>query len=155
MLLWVYEEASKVDETYVAVSKNSPRTRDLCLKEGIEIIKTPGDGYVEDVRFILSEYGDFISSVADVPFVKASDFYELKKAFKGRSLTGVLPLSRIPKDLRPLTYKGYAIVGLNAVSWEGEELFILSNPLLALNVNTPKDLELARKIAKMIGRKDF
>jgi adenosylcobinamide-phosphate guanylyltransferase len=152
MLLWVYASASRVDETLVALSKNTPKTKELCLREGIPFIETPGKGYVEDVRWLLNEFGPFISSSADIPFVKPGDFYAIEKAFDGKtSLTGVLPLEKVPKDFNPLVYRGYAIVGLNAVGFEGERFFELGNPLLALNVNTPEELKLAERIAKLVG----
>ncbi|WP_054839763.1 NTP transferase domain-containing protein [Thermococcus sp. JCM 11816] len=157
MLLWVYASASRVDETIVALSKNTPKTRELCLREGIPpFIETPpGKGYVEDVQWLLSELGPFISSSSDIPFVKPSDFYAVKKAFNGKtSLTGVLPLQKVPKDLKPLVYRGYAIVGLNAVGFEGERFFELENPLLALNVNTPEELKLAERIARLVTGRD-
>ncbi len=151
MLLWIYEQAEKVDEVLVALSKNTPKTRKFCIKEGIPFVETSGKGYVHDIQELLKEFGPFISISADVPFVKASDFWLIKKAFDGRkSLTGVLPLSIVPRDLSPIIYRGCAIVGLNAVAEEGEEFFKLTNPLLALNVNIPEELELAEKIAKLI-----
>lgn len=153
MLLWVYGAAFRVDDVLVALSKNTPKTKELCIKERIPFVETPGKGYVEDVQWLLDEFGPFISSSADIPFVKPSDFYAVKKAFNGKtSLTGVLPLQKVPKDLKPLVYRGYAIVGLNAVGFEGEGFFELENPLLALNVNTPEELKLAERIAKMVGR---
>ncbi len=157
MLLRVYREAGKVDEVLVALSRNTPRTRELCLREGLPFVETPGKGYVEDVTYLLRELGPpFISVSSDLPFVKGGDFRAMKRAFDGRtSLTGVLPLKLVPGDLNPpVTYRGYAVVGLNAVGGEGGERFLeLSNPpLLALNVNTPEDLKLADRIAKLVGR---
>ncbi|MFA4701534.1 NTP transferase domain-containing protein [Pyrococcus kukulkanii] len=154
MVLRVYEEVSKVDESIVAVSRHTPKTKELCIKERIEFIETPGAGYVEDINYLLRELGPFISVSSDLPFIKASDVYEMKKGFDGRvSLTGVLPLSLVPRDLNPVVYRGYAIVGVNAVGVEGEEFFILHNPLLALNVNAPWDLEFANRITKILGSK--
>ena len=154
MLLWVYEAASALGESIVALSKNTPKTRDLCLREGIRFVETPGKGYVNDVQWLLREFGPFLSVSADLPFVKASDISSIAKAFDGRTgLTGVLPLERVPKDLKPVIYGGYAIVGLNAVGTEGEGFFELSNPLLALNVNSPEDLQLAEKMARLLGGK--
>ncbi|MBP1912593.1 NTP transferase domain-containing protein [Thermococcus stetteri] len=153
MLLRVYEAASAVDETIVALSRNTPKTKELCLREGVPFVETPGRGYVEDVKWLLREFGPFISSSADLPFVKASDFYSIKSAFDGKeSLTGVLPIERVPGDIKPLVYRGYAIVGLNAVGLEGERFFELDNPLLALNVNTPEELKLAERIGELVGR---
>ncbi|AHF80356.1 NTP transferase domain-containing protein [Thermococcus paralvinellae] len=152
MFFWIYEQAEKVDDVLIALSKNTPKTKGFCIKEGISFVETSGKGYIHDIQELLKEFGPFISVSADVPFVKASDFWLIKKAFDGKtSLTGVLPLSLVPKDLNPVVYKGYAIVGLNAVAEEGEEFFELSNPLLALNVNTPEELKLAEKISKILG----
>ncbi len=154
MLLRVYEQAKKAGETIVALSRSTPKTRELCLREGIPFVETPGRGYVEDVGWLLREFGPFVSVSADLPFVKASDIALIRRAFDGRtSLTGVLPLGLVPKDLNPVIYKGYAVVGLNAVGAEGERFFELNNPLLALNVNTPKELKLARRIADLVGER--
>ena len=154
MLLRVYEEALAVGETTVALSKNTPKTRELCLREGVPFVETPGRGYVEDVKWLLREFSPFVSVSADLPFVKASDIGSIAKAFDGRvSLTGVLPLEKVPRDLKPVVYRGYAIVGLNAVGDEGEKFFELSNPLLALNANTPEELELADRIARLLRGK--
>ncbi len=153
MLLRVYGEGEKVGETLVALSKNTPKTKELCLREGIPFVETPGKGYVEDVKWLLWEFGPFVSVSADLPFVKASDINSITETFDGRtSLTGVLPLEKVPRDLKPVVYRGYAIVGLNAVGTEGECFFKLSNPLLALNVNTPEELKLANRIAGLVGR---
>jgi len=153
MLLRVYEEVNKAGEVLVAVSPCTPRTKELCLRERIPFVETPGRGYVEDVKWLLREFGLFISVSADLPFVKASDIAGISEAFDGKtSLTGVLPLKLVPKDLKPVVYRGYAIVGLNAVGIEGEHFFELSNPLLALNVNTPEELKLAERIARLVGR---
>ena len=153
MLLRVYREAEKVGETLIALSRKAPKTRELCLREGIPFVEAPGNGYVEDVKWLLRELGSFISLSADLPFVKASDIAQISEAFDGKtSLTGVLPLNRVPRDLNPVTYRGYAIVGLNAVGTEGERFFELSNPMLALNVNTPEDLELANRLASILGK---
>jgi adenosylcobinamide-phosphate guanylyltransferase len=151
MLLRVHGQAEVVDDVVVAFSRNTPRTKELCLREGIPSVETPGRGYVEDIQWLLREFGPFISVSADLPFIKASDFQIIEKAFDGRtSLTGVLSLEKIPQDLNPTVYRGYAIVGLNAVGTEGERFFELSNPLLALNVNTPEELKLAEKIARLV-----
>ncbi len=151
MLLRVYREAEKVGETIVALSEKAPKTRELCLREGIPFVETPGRGYVEDIQWLLRELGPFVGVSADLPFVKTADIAQISEAFDGRtSLTGVLPLKLVPKDLKLVVYRGYAIVGLNAIGTEGEAFLELSNPLLALNVNTPEELKLANRIAKLV-----
>ncbi|ASA77508.1 NTP transferase domain-containing protein [Thermococcus sp. 5-4] len=151
MLLRVHGQAEVVDDVVVALSRNTPRTKKLCLREGIPFIETPGKGYVEDIRWLLGKLGPFVSVSADLPFVKAADIAQISGAFDGReSLTGVLPIEEIPRDLNPVVYRGYAIVGLNAIGTEGERFFELSNPLLALNVNTREELELAERMARIL-----
>jgi len=155
MLLWVYDEISSIDETVVALSKNTPKTKNLCLRERITFVETPGRGYVEDIKWLLTEFGAFVSVSADLPFVKACDVALIRNELEKKkvSITGVLPINVVPKDLRITTYRGYAIVGINGVSYGGEEFVELSNPLLALNVNTPMELELANRIAKLLQPK--
>ncbi|AEK72205.1 Molybdopterin-guanine dinucleotide biosynthesis protein A, putative (mobA) [Thermococcus sp. 4557] len=154
MILRIYHEAENVGETTVALSRNTPKTKELCLREGIPFVETPGKGYVEDVGWLLHEFGPFVSVSADLPFVKAGDIAQISGAFDGRtSLTGVLSIEKIPRDLNPVVYKGYAIVGLNAVGVEGERFFELSNPLLALNVNTREEIELAERMARILRPK--
>ena len=156
MLLRVYGRASAVGEAMVALSRNTPKTKKLCLLEGVPFVETPGKGYVEDVQWLLREFGPFVSVSADLPFVKAADIASILGAFDGRkSLTGVLPLELVPKDLKPVAYRGYAVVGLNAVAGGGERFFELRNPLLALNVNTPEDLKLAERIAMLVGERKW
>ena len=154
MLLWVYESAVRAGDAVVAVSKNTPRTAEFCKERGIETIETSGKGYVEDIRFILKEFGEFVSVACDIPFVRTEDIREIVENFKGISLTGVLSPKIVPEfiDLKKLPiYKGWIIVGLNAVGWEGETFLELKNPLLALNVNTPEDLALANSVANELN----
>ncbi|HIC99722.1 MAG TPA: GTP--adenosylcobinamide-phosphate guanylyltransferase, partial [Piscirickettsiaceae bacterium] len=66
MLLWVYERAKMIDEVLIALSKNTPKTKVLCIKERIPFIETPGEGYVQDIQWLLREFGPFVSVPADV-----------------------------------------------------------------------------------------
>ncbi len=151
MILWVYERLADFDAV-VAVSRNAPKTWEFCRWMGIETVETPGKGYVEDVKYILKEYGEFLSVACDLPFLRREDVLELSK-FKGRSATGYLNPNVVPKIIRErsLVYRGKLIVGLNFVSWEGEEFIELKNPLLAINVNTALDLILANFIASRLN----
>ena len=154
MILWVYEKAVKVGDVFVAVSKNTPKTAEFCRKQGIETIETSGEGYVRDVIFILKEFGEFVSLSCDIPFVRVEDINEIARNFRGISLTGVLNPKIVPKFVKVESlpkYKGWILVGLNAVGFEGEMFLELKNPLLSLNVNTPEDLELANRISPSLN----
>ncbi len=158
MLLRVYEEAEKAGKPVVAVSDNAPMTRRFCVERGMDTIDTPGKGYVEDVRYLLSEFPMFVSVSADLPFVMERDFEEIIGTFRAEkvNLTGVVPEN---PDIPPLKHflsscircGRFVVVGLNTVTakTERENLAILSNPLLVVNVNSPADLKVADEIANL------
>jgi adenosylcobinamide-phosphate guanylyltransferase len=51
-------------------SPNTPKTQDLLEKSGIEIIKTSGEGYVQDLNLILNSIdGDVFVTSGDLPFL--------------------------------------------------------------------------------------
>ena len=139
-------------ETYVAVSRNTPETKAFCLKRGYPIINTPGKGYVEDVSWIFSNYGEFISISCDIPFLRKEDVEEIEKAFCEFSLVGCLRLERTPKGGGSLVFRNKTLVGINTVTKGEERFFEFSNELLAFNVNTPFDLFLANRLARYVDK---
>ncbi len=151
LIMWVYEKAKKVDETYVAISKNTEKTFEFCRKNKIPFIKTSGNGYVSDVIYILREYGPFISIASDIPFVKSEDIISIMNYFKLKkvSITGLVPSHIVPLEFR--RNEGYIVVGLNSVTESGEDIFVFDNPYLGVNINTPTDLKNAEKIARKLN----
>lgn len=137
-------------EAYIAVSRHTPRTKKLCTDNGLPIIETPGKGYVEDVRWLLEEYGPFLSVASDIPFITEKDLKEIDDYFQKHpiSLTGYVLEEDVPKEANPEIYMGKCIVGVNTVTHREEDLFKLSNPYLAFNVNSQHDLNLVNKWAK-------
>jgi len=151
LIMWVYEKAKKVDETYVAISKNTERTFEFCRKNKIPIIKTFGNSYVSDVIYLLREYGPFISIASDTPFVKSEDIIAIMNDFKVKktSITGVVPSRIVPIEFRK--NEGYILVGLNSVAESGDDTFVFDNPYLGVNINTPTDLKNAEKLARRLN----
>ncbi|MFO7966031.1 MAG: NTP transferase domain-containing protein [Archaeoglobaceae archaeon] len=137
-------------EAYIAVSRHTPKTKKLCTDKDIPIIETPGKGYVEDVKWLLEEYGPFVSVASDIPFITKKDLNEIDDYFRNNplSLTGYVSQEDVPDEANPETYMGKCIVGINTVTHREEELFKLSNPYLAFNVNSQHDLTVANKWAK-------
>jgi|Deesub1362A_J573_1020465.scaffolds.fasta_scaffold00340_14 adenosylcobinamide-phosphate guanylyltransferase len=135
----------------VAVSRHTPETKKFCISNRIPFINTPGRGYVEDVIWLLEEYGPFLSVSCDIPFIREGDIMEIenhfKKLSKRISLTGYLDLKDVPKGANTKIFGNRCIVGLNTVSHDREDFIRLSNPLLAFNINTPFDLFLANRLA--------
>ncbi len=137
-------------EAYIAVSRHTPRTREFCMGNNLPIIETPGKGYVEDTEWLLKEYGPFLSVASDIPFITGKDLTEMDEYFRNHpvSLTGYVPKEETPQEVDPEIYMGKCIVGINTVTHREEELFKLSNPYLAFNVNSQKDLSVANKWAE-------
>lgn len=141
-------------EAYVAVSRHTPRTKELCTDHNLPIIETPGKGYVEDIKWLLKEYGPFLSVASDIPFITGKDLTEMDEYFRNHpvSLTGYVSKEDVPEEANHKVYMGKCIVGINTVTHREEEFFKLSNPYLAFNVNTQRDLAVANKWAKELDQ---
>ncbi len=67
---------------HVAVSPNTPRTREWCIRNNVRIIDTPGRGYSYDIGFILDTIDTPVLFLpADTPFLTMSSLrYFVEKA---------------------------------------------------------------------------
>jgi adenosylcobinamide-phosphate guanylyltransferase len=147
-------KGSKVEDLFIATSLNAPMTKKYCDKKRYNIIETTGKGYHEDLHYLLSLHPGFVSIACDIPFLKAEhinsiiDFYN--EFDRGNSITGVVPLDIIPSYVVPSYVFEYeerklVAVGLNIVTNARKNLpFIFTDPLLAININTTYDLEIAK-----------
>lgn len=145
---------SAVDDFFVAVTKSTPRTTAYCELMQYKTLETPGDGYVEDLWFLLARYPEFVSVVCDAPFVKSEHINAVIEAYHVHrmSITGAVPLDLLPQGVTPghvFEYKGHILVscGLNVVTNSVDSIpFIFTEPLLAINVNTDEELRVARSM---------
>jgi len=153
-------QESKAEVFLVAISKNTPKTEEYCKLMNYKTIETPGRGYHEDLQYLLLRYPEFVSITCDIPFLKAEhinaiiDFYNDfgNSNSNSNSITGAVPLDIIPPDVVPsyvFEHEGRKLVavGLNIVTGSRKDFsFIFNDPLLAININTPLDLEIAKKV---------
>jgi len=142
----IIERVSEYEQRYkVAISPNSPETKYFCKSRNIDMIKTQGDGYIEDSKEIYESLGPFISIAVDIPFLKVSDIRCIEKNFDGRSTTGVINYKEAKKVTDPEVFfyedgEKVVPVGLNIFAETSEQkLVYLDNEKLALNVNTLAD----------------
>ncbi len=147
---------SKAEDFLVAITKNTPKTAEYCKHVNYKIIETPRRGYHEDLRYLLARYPEFVSIASDIPFLKAEhinaiiDFYN--DFGNSNSITGAVPRDIVPSYVIPAYVFEYEsrkliAVGLNVVTEGRKDLpFIFNDPLLAININTPRDLEIAKKV---------
>ena len=58
------------EKIYAITSPNAPKTQELLQKSNVPIIETKGDGYVQDLNYILTKFSDRILVVSgDMPFL--------------------------------------------------------------------------------------
>ncbi len=141
---------SKAEDLFIATSTNAPMTRKYCERKEYKVIETPGEGYHEDLRYLLVRHPEFVSIACDIPFIKGehinaiTDFYYEKSS--NVSITGAVPLDRLPSYVAPsyvFEYENRELVafGLNIVTNAKKNLpFVFNDPLLAININTAYDL---------------
>ena len=142
---------SRVEEFYVAISPNTLETKIHCKEKGFNIIETGGNNYHADIAFLLKSYPVFVSLPSDTPFLSCNNIDSLVTAYNKKSITGCVCQDTLPEGITPshiLEWGGklYTAIGVNIVTdSEDFEIFVFDNPLLGINVNTTKELEIARK----------
>jgi adenosylcobinamide-phosphate guanylyltransferase len=152
------ENADKIDNIIVATSENTPKTEIFLNELDIETIKTPGDGYVNDLGFVLSNFKldeVLLTITADLPLISGDIIdYVLGKYEKSQkpAMSVSVPLSVFEKySLKPtMMFENYVPSGLNILrstnKTQNEEVLIIEKIELALNINTYEDIKFLKKI---------
>ncbi len=159
--------ASKsVDRIIVAVSPKNKGTAGKARDSGAEVIETPGSGYEIDMKIAIKQLGlaDVLVVSADIPFLTSAMVDRTFEAYKSSgkpALSVMCPFELLKKlNLAPsyvfeVEGKKLVPIGLNILDGTRidenaleETTLVTTSELLSLNVNTPQDLEVARKLAK-------
>jgi adenosylcobinamide-phosphate guanylyltransferase len=153
-------EAREVDGVVVATSKHTPQTSEFLRKSGLKVIETPGEGYIEDLGFLLVESwpaeselkssDDILVTVtADLPLINGKIIDQVIKEYKNcgkPAMCVAVPLEFFAKyGLKPDMVLGDVVPsGLNILrrnnNQQDEEVLRLSKFELALNINSPEDI---------------
>jgi adenosylcobinamide-phosphate guanylyltransferase len=157
-------EDSTIDRIFVATTDNVPKTRKWSMKRGLEVVNTPGKGFVADMIYAIEAARitkPVMIIMADLPLVTPDLIDEIIEIYKDRpepALSTHTPLrlhsrlGRRPDSL--FNYQGQLIVpsGINVldganIEQEQEDYhLILERIELAINVNVADDLMLCEKI---------
>ncbi|CDG65760.1 MAG: adenosylcobinamide-phosphate guanylyltransferase [Methanobacterium sp.] len=152
-------DASLVEEVIVAVSPHTPQTGFYAENQGFKVLKTPGDGYVEDLSFILAqeELKDkvILTVTADLPLLTGQIIDQvIEQYFKSNqpAMSVMVPVeifhehglqaslvldNRVPSGLNILRGKN---------TEQDEEVLVLDKIELALNINSPEDIICLKKL---------
>lgn len=142
-----------VEEVLVATSVNTPKTAWWVKNKGLDIINTPGRGYVEDMAFILSQPDlrdeTILTVTADLPLLTGEVIDEVIDYYQHcqkPALTVMVPVEIFYKHcLQPsMVWENLVPSGLNILrgndTEQDEELLVLGKLEVALNINSPGDI---------------
>jgi len=142
----------------VATSPNSPDTKHALEKDGIETLPTPGNGYANDLNFLLQKLDGFVFVVSgDLPLLDEeiiqdminfnseytwSSFLVSKKFLNSLGLESNL---LVKYNNTECAYTGVSIINADKIkdlSLVSENYIILDDKRIAFNLNTKEDYEL-------------
>ena len=147
------------EKIYAITSPNAPKTQELLQKSNVPIIETKGDGYVQDLNYILTKFSDRILVVSgDMPFLdveiineivlKQNSKYSWISFIVTKDFLSSLGLSgdfTVNFDGKQCMYTGISIVDSNQIhSLDSidEHFEIINNKKIAFNLNTKQEYDL-------------
>jgi adenosylcobinamide-phosphate guanylyltransferase len=159
-------DAKNVSEFYVITSSNTPQTEQHCIEKGWRFVHTDAKGYHDDLKQAVSKLGwmgPVLTMPSDVPAITGPILDKVVSEFEGCGKDFLAVFVPIQKRLdlglsisSTDEYKGvwYAVSGVNVINGakilgEGKvetAAIITEEPEVVLNVNTTKDLEIAKNI---------
>jgi adenosylcobinamide-phosphate guanylyltransferase len=151
-------------EILVVASRRTPMTLNFLRAQRIPFFRAGGTGYVEDIIETVTELetkSPLFTSVADIPCLRTDHVKAIQEAYIAQENPALS--SWVPRDLcSPSGCRtGYTEmiegipsvpVGVNILLGERirdpqeEHRLLLHDPALAMNVNTPGDLEAVRRV---------
>jgi len=178
MIDWVIDAlnaSTNVDRIFVAVSKNTPKTASRMRKKGIEVVETPGDGFVADMAHAIGKLrlGKTLVVAADLPLISGSLVDRVILAYdrsKKPALSVMCPVELyLAYGLRPefryeVGEREVAPAGLNVIDGNmigrgtlDEERLVLEDRELLFNINSDQDVRIAERMKERLkgetGRK--
>jgi len=157
---------SSVEKVLVAATASVPETRRWAEGKGIEVVETPGEGYVPDMVFAVEEARidkPVLIVMADLPLLRGDivdEIIEVYEKVPEPALSVHAPLEiyrRIGgKPDALFNYRGQFIVpsGVNVllgskIRFEQEDYHLILDRIeLAVNVNSPRDLAICESILR-------
>ena len=152
------KNTDKINKIIAATSKNTPETRNFLDKQRIDVIETPGNGYVHDLGFIISnfELDDVLLTVtSDLPLINSDILeYVLEEYEKSNkpAMSVLVPVHVFEKhNIKPtMVFEKLIPSGLNILrsinKTQDEKVLIIERIELALNINTCEDIKLLKKL---------
>ena len=145
-------------QVFAATSQNSPNTKYELEQRGIETLDTPGNGYANDLNFLLQKMDGFVLVVSgDLPLLDEEIIQKLVE-FNSENIWTSFLVSReflssfglksnllVKHDGVECAYTGISIINSDKIknfNLVKENYIILDDKRIAFNLNTKKDYEL-------------
>jgi len=146
-------------QVIVATSPNSPDTKHVLEQNRIETLSTPGNGYVNDLNFLLQKMSGFVFVTSgDLPLLDEKIIQVITEKFNSENVWTSFLVSKkflnslglessllVNSDNIECTYTGISIINANKIknlNSVKENYIILDDKRIAFNLNTNKDFEL-------------
>jgi len=142
----------------VATSPNSPDTKHILEQNRIETLSTPGNGYVNDLNFLLQKMSGFVFVASgDLPLLDEEIIQKLAEfnlesvwtsflvSKKFLNSLGLKSNLLVKYDSTECVYTGISIINANKIknlNLVNEDYIILDDKRIAFNLNTNEDFEL-------------
>jgi adenosylcobinamide-phosphate guanylyltransferase len=153
----------RVDNVYVAVTERTPRTLKFVENCHVGSVVTPGKDYVSDMGFAAQvlKLGKFLAIAADLPLVTGEIIDVIVSRYQccGKpALTVAVPFETKERLGMSVEYsfkmgdRTVVPTGINVIDgskrygdeWLDQDIFLLDKSELAVNVNTPQELQIAK-----------
>lgn len=154
------KSVEEIDRIVIATSPHTKKTRDYLLKKGYDVLETPGNGYLEDLGFLLSHFEAqnseeiLLTIAADLPLVNGTIIgfilKEYQKAQK-QAMCVTVPVEIFNKyHLEPsVVWEGIVPSGVNILrsinKIQDEEVLEVPKIELALNINSCQDIKVLER----------
>jgi adenosylcobinamide-phosphate guanylyltransferase len=156
-------ESKTVDRIVVATSRNTLHTAREAGKLGLEVLQTPCDGYVSDLRYAISKLGvsDVLTVAADLPFITSELVDRAVQEYRscGKPALSVMApmevykkLGSMPEHVFEIGGRSLVPIGLNVIDGKridepelDQAVLVTGSEQYATNVNTLEELEAARE----------
>ena len=145
-------------KVFVATSPNSPNTKFELEQRGIETLNTQGNGYVNDLNFLLQKMNGFVFVVSgDLPLLDEEIIQKMMDFSSENTWTSFLVSKEFLNSLGlesnllvecdniECVYTGISIINADKIKDSNsvnENYIILDDKRIAFNVNTKEDYEL-------------
>lgn len=152
------QDSQCFEKIFALTSPNTPKTQDLLEKSGIEIIKTSGECYVQDLNLILNSIdGDVFVTSGDLPFLDGRIIKQIVTKYNPENIWTTFVVTKgfleslglssefeIKIDDNSCILTGISLINaekINSLDTIKEHYEILDDKRIAFNLNTTSDYE--------------